>query len=272
MSNPSDDPEGGPLLPAGLESALPEDAPRIQLPAFEGPLDLLLYLIRKNRIEIHDIPIAPITRQYMEYLEVMRELNLDLAGEFMVMAATLIHIKSKMLVPLNPTEAEGMEEDAEDPREELVRRLLEFQRYKEAAGVLHQQAQIRAATWTRPDSVVPAFDDAGEEMLEAGLYDLIGAFKEVLERRKSLLAHVVAGQGKSVEERMDELLALIREGESLEFLELFATQDTKADMIATFLALLELIRLKLVKVYQRGLFGPIRVFRPVGPQVPQPAA
>ena len=137
-----------------MESVLPEDAPRILLPLFEGPLDLLLYLIKREKIDIHDIPIAPITRQYMEYLDVMQELSLDVAGEFMVMAATLIHIKSKMLVPIEPTEAEGDEEYV-DPREELVRRLLEFQRYKEAAGVLHQQAQIRAAQWTRPDTVLP---------------------------------------------------------------------------------------------------------------------
>lgn len=260
-----------PLLPEGMESTLPEDAPRIQLPEFEGPLDLLLFLIRRSRIDVHDMPIAPITRQYMEYLDLMRELNLDVAGEFMVMAATLIHIKSKMLVPVNPTEA--AEEEAEDPRAALVQRLLEFQRYKEAAGVLHQQAQIRAATWTRPDAAVPAFDDAGEEMLEAGLYDLIGAFKELLERRKTLLAHEVGAHGKSVEQAMQELLALIGQGESLEFVELFASQNTKPDMIVTFLALLELIRLKLVKVYQRGLFGAIRVFRPLGPEnAPQPAA
>ncbi len=271
----SDVPENPPraLLPEGLESVLPEDAPRIQLPVFEGPLDLLLYLIRRNQVDIHDIPIAPITRQYMEYLDLMKELNLDVAGEFMVMAATLIHIKSKMLVPVSPTEVQGEEEPAEDPRAELVRRLLEFQRYKEAAGVLHQQAQIRAATWTRPDTVLPSFDDAGEEMLEAGLFDLIAAFKELLDRRKTLLAHQVEYEGKSVEERMEELLALIGEGQSLEFLELFAAEETKGGMILTFLALLELIRLKRVKVYQRGLFGPIRVFRPVGPEagVPQPA-
>jgi segregation and condensation protein A len=259
--------------PAGLESILPEDAPRIRLPEFEGPLDLLLYLIRKNEVDIHDIPIAPITRQYMEYLDLMKELNLDVAGEFMVMAATLIHIKSKMLVPVSPTEAEG-EEDTEDPREELVRRLLEFQRYKEAAGLLHQKREIRAATWIRPDSALPAFDDAGEEMIEAGLYDLIGAFKELLERRKTLLAHEVEHEGKSVEERMEELLAMLREGQSLEFLELFATEQTKSAMILTFLALLELIRLKRIKVYQRGLFGAIRVFRPVGPEAgaPMPGA
>jgi segregation and condensation protein A len=251
-------------VPEGMESVLPEDAPRIELPEFEGPLDLVLYLIKREKIDIHDIPIAPITRQYMAYLDVMRELNLDVAGEFLVMAATLIHIKSKMLVPIEPTEAQGDEEYV-DPREELVQRLLEFQRYKEAAGILHQQAQIRAATWTRPDTVVPSFDDAGEEMLEAGLYDLIAAFKELLERRKTLLAHEVESEGPSVEQRMEELLAMIAEGTSLEFLELFASLETKAEMIVTFLALLELIRLKRVRVYQRGMFGPIRVFRPVGP-------
>ena len=258
-------------VPEGVESTLPDDAPRIQLPLFEGPLDLLLYLIRREKIDIYDIPIAPITRKYMEYLDLMKELNLDVAGEFMVMAATLIHIKSKMLVPLSPTEAEG-DEEAIDPRAELVQRLLEFQRYKEAAGVLHQQAQIRAAQWTRPDTVVPRFDDAGEEMLEAGLFDLIAAFKELLERRKTLLAHEVEAEGQSVESRMEELLALIGIGQSLEFLELFAAQETKGAMIVTFLALLELIRLKHVKVYQRGLFGSIRVFRPVGPEEGRPAA
>jgi segregation and condensation protein A len=253
-------------VPEGVESVLPEDAPRITLPLFEGPLDLLLYLIRREKIDIHDIPIAPITHQYMEYLDLMRELNLDVAGEFMVMAATLIHIKSKMLVPIEPTEAGGEEEHV-DPREELVRRLLEFQRYKEAAGILHQQAQIRAAQWTRPDTALPRFDDAGEEMLEAGLYDLIAAFKELLERRKALLAHEIEAEGPPVEQRMDELVAMIREGQSLDFLDLFAALATKAEMIVTFLALLELVRLKRVRVYQRGVFGPIRVFRPVGPAV-----
>ena len=259
------DPRGAAALPEGMESSLPEDVPRITLAEFEGPLDLLLYLIKRDKIDIHDIPIAPITKSYMEYLELMQQLNLDVAGEFMVMAATLIHIKSKMLVPVEPTEAAG-DEEVEDPREALVQRLLELQRYKEAAGILHQQAQIRSATWTRPDTVLPRFDDSGEEMLEAGLYDLISAFRELLDRRKVLLAHEVEADGKSIEERMSELLELIKEGQSLEFLELFAALETKQDMIVTFLALLELIRLKRVKVYQRGIYGAIRVFRPVGPQ------
>ncbi len=252
-------------IPPGIESILPDDVPKIQLAAFEGPLDLLLYLIRRERIDIHNLPIAPITRMYMEYLDLMRELNLELAGEFMVMAATLIHIKSKMLVPISPTEAEG-EEELEDPRDELIQRLLEFERYKEAAGILHQRREIRAATWTRPEAVIPVFDDAGEEMLEAGLFDLIAAFKELLERRRVFLAHEVETEGPPLEERMDQLLAMIKEGESLEFLALFETLETKPEMIVTFLALLELIRLKRIKVYQRGIFGPIRVFRPVGPQ------
>jgi len=260
-------------FPEGMESSLPEDAPRIRVQAFDGPLDLLLYLIRRDKVDIHDLPIAPITREYMAYLDLMRELNLDVAGEFLVMAATLIHIKSKLLVPVDPTEAKG-DEDQVDPREELVQRLLEFQRYKEAAGVLYGRAQIRAASYTRPDSVIPAFDDAGEQMLEAGLFDLIAAFKELLDRRRVLIAHDVEREKKTVEERMQELLELIREGESIEFLELFASQETKGAMILTFLALLELIRLKHVKVYQRGSFGSIRVFRPVGPleeHAPRPA-
>jgi len=268
MSDPEDRPDPAGL---GLESSLPEDAPRIQVAEFDGPLDLLLHLIRRERIDIHDIPVAPITRQYMEYLELMKELNLDVAGEFMVMAATLIHIKSKMLVPVDPAEA-SLEEEAEDPREALVRRLLEFQRYKEAAGMLHQKGQIRAATWTRPDPALARVDDAGEEVLEAGLFDLISAFKDLLERRRTLLAHEVPLDGKSVEQRIDELLAQVGEGESLEFEDLFPLGENKAGMILTFLALLELIRLKRIRIYQRGMFGAIRVFRPVGPPGVAPEA
>jgi len=264
--------DGKVKLPEGLESSLPDDAPRIQLPLFEGPLDLLLYLIRRERIDIHDLQIAPITRRYMEYIELMKQLNLDVAGEFLVMAATLIHIKSKLLVPVEPTEAGGEEEV--DPREELVQRLLEFERYKQAAEVLHQKGEIRAATWTRPDAALPRLPDAGDDdLVEASLFDLISAFKELLDRRKVLLAHQVEDSGPSLEERIDELLAMIKEGDSLDFLVLFESQETKAGMIVTFLALLELIRMKRVKVYQKGVFGPIRVFRPVGPDPtgPEPA-
>ena len=255
------------VAPAGWEPTFPEDAPKIQLKFeiedFEGPLDLLLHLIRKDRMDIKNIAIAPITKAYIEYIRLMEILNLEVAGEFMVMAATLIHIKSKMLVPVSPSEAE---EDGEDPRELLIQRLLEFEKYKQAAGVLRQQYEIRTATWIRPDEVVPKFkDDTGEEMLEAGLFDLVSAFKELLDRRKLLVQHEIEGEGKSLDQAIADLLAMIKVGESLEFMTIFENLSTKAEMILTFIALLELVRLKRVKVYQRSTFEAIRLFRPVGP-------
>lgn len=258
--------------PAGWEPTFPEDAPKIQvkfdIQDFEGPLDLLLHLIRKNQMDIRDIEIAPITRQYVEYIRLMTTLNLEVAGEFMVMASTLIHIKSKMLVPVSPSE---VEEDAEDPRELLIQRLLEFERYKQAAGVLRQQYEIRTATWIRPDAVVPKFkDDAGEEMLEAGLFDLVSAFKELLDRRKLLVQHEIEGEGKSLDQAIQDLLAMIRIGESIEFMTIFENLASKAEMILTFVALLELVRLKRVKVYQRANFEAIRLFRPIGPEADAP--
>lgn len=258
--------------PAGWEPTFPEDAPKIQvkfdIQEFEGPLDLLLHLIRKDKMDIRDIAIAPITRQYIEYIRLMSTLNLEVAGEFMIMAATLIHIKSKMLVPVSPSEAE---EDGEDPREMLIQRLLEFERYKQAAGVLRQQYEIRTATWIRPDEVVPKFkDDAGEDMLEAGLFDLVSAFKELLDRRKLLVRLEVEGEGKSMDQAIDDLLAMIKIGESLEFMTIFENLETKAEMILTFIALLELVRLKRVKVYQRSAFEGIRLFRPIGPEADAP--
>ncbi|MBK5255948.1 MAG: segregation/condensation protein A [Vicinamibacteria bacterium] len=253
--------------PAGWEPTFPDDAPKIQvkfdIQDFEGPLDLLLHLIRKNQMDIRDITIAPITRQYIEYIKLMTVLNLEMAGEFMIMASTLIHIKSKMLVPVSPSE---VEEDGEDPRELLIQRLLEFERYKQAASVLRQQYEIRTATWIRPDEVVPKFkDETGEDMLEAGLFDLVSAFKELLDRRKLLVEHEIEGEGRTLDQAMNDLLALIKVGESLEFMTIFESLSTKAEMILTFVALLELIRLKRVKVYQRSNFEAIRLFRPIGP-------
>jgi len=270
-TNPTPSAEGADAnhlgAPAGWEPSFPDDAPRISvkfdIQDFEGPLDLLLHLIRKNQMDIKDIAIAPITRQYIEYIRLMEILNLEVAGEFMVMAATLIHIKSKMLVPVSPSE---VEEDGEDPREMLIQRLLEFERYKQAAGVLRQQYEIRTATWIRPDEVVPKFkDETGEEMLEAGLFDLVSAFKELLDRRKLLVQHEIEGEGRTLDQAIADLLGMIRAGESLEFMTIFENLNTKAEMILMFVALLELIRLKRVRVYQRSNFEAIRLFRPVGP-------
>ena len=266
-ATPEPAPDNKLAAPANWEPTFPDDAPKIQvkfdIQEFEGPLDLLIHLIRKNQMDIREIQIAPITRQYIEYIRLMEVLNLEVAGEFMVMAATLIHIKSKMLVPVSPSE---VEEEGEDPREMLVQRLLEFERYKQAAGVLRQQYEIRTATWIRPDEVVPKFkDDAGEEMLEAGLFDLVSAFKELLDRRKLLVQHEVENEAKTLDQAINDLLAMIKVGESLEFMSVFESLNTKAEMILMFIALLELVRLKRVKVYQRSTFEGIRLFRPIGP-------
>src|SRR5216683_6783616 len=160
------------------------DAFPVKLDNFEGPLDLLLHLIKKNEVSIHDIPIALITAQYLDAIGLLQALDLDVAGEFIVMAATLIHIKSKMLLP-RPESAAGVEGEEEDPRDALVRRLLEHQRYKAAAGLLHEREQLRAAQWLRPDARVAAIaGDEYEPELEVDLFSLLTAFQAVVQRAK----------------------------------------------------------------------------------------
>src|SRR5215831_10887305 len=160
------------------------DALPVHLDNFEGPLDLLIHLIRKNEMNIYDIPISLITRQYLDTIQLMQELNLDVAGEFLVMAATLIHIKSKMLLP-RPDTAAGVEGEEEDPRDALVRRLLEHQKFKAAAELLHEREQLRSAQWQRPDQVVAHIaGDEYEPELEVDLFSLLSAFQSVIDRAK----------------------------------------------------------------------------------------
>jgi segregation and condensation protein A len=243
------------------------DAIPVKLDVFEGPLDLLLHLIRKNEVNIYDIPIALITAQFLETIELMHELNLDVAGEFIVMAATLIHIKSKMLLP-RPETAAGAEGEEVDPRDALVRRLLEHERFKAAAGLLHERQQLRSAQWLRPDARVAAI--AGEELepeLEVDLFSLLTAFQAVVERAKHRPKVVLPPEQIPVEVRIDQLLARLSETQACGFEELFADVNDRAGLIVTFLALLEMIRLELVRVFQSGPFGPIRVYkrsRPLG--------
>jgi segregation and condensation protein A len=253
----------------GFESA--PDAFSIKLDAFEGPLDLLLHLIRKNELNIHDIPIALITAQYLDTINLMQELNLDVAGEFLVMAATLIHIKSKMLLPRPETSA-GVDGDAEDPRDALVRRLLEHQKFKAAAGLLHEREQLRAAQWLRPDERVAAMaGDDYEPELEVDLYSLLSAFRGVVERAKQRPKVLLPPEQISMETRIDQLLARLSETVACGFEELFADAADRSALIVTFLALLEMIRLKLIRVFQSGSFGPIRVYkRPRPADAPHP--
>jgi segregation and condensation protein A len=241
------------------------DAFPVKLSNFEGPLDLLLHLIRKHELDIHDIPIALITAQYLETIALMQELDLDVAGEFIVMAATLIHIKSKMLLP-RPETAAGVEGEEEDPRDALVRRLMEHQKFKAAAELLHEREQLRSAQWQRPDERVAAI--AGDELepeIEVDLFSLMTAFQAIVERAKHRPKVYLPAEEVPVEVRIAQLLERLSETEACGFDDLFADVDDRSGLILTFLALLEMIRLKLVRVFQAGSFGPIRVYKRARP-------
>src|SRR5581483_5447991 len=255
--------------PQDFEPSL--DAVPVKLDHFEGPLDLLLHLIKKHEVSVYDIPITLITTQYLATIELMQELNLDVAGEFLVMAATLIHIKSKMLLP-RPETASGVEGEEEDPRDTLVRRLLEHQKFKAAAGLLHEREQLRAAQWQRPDERVAALaGDDYEPELEVDLFSLLTAFQQVVERAKLRPKMLLPPEQIPVEVRIEQLLARLSESEACGFEELFADVADRSGLIVTFLALLEMIRLKLVRVFQSGSFGPIRVYkRPRPADAPHP--
>jgi segregation and condensation protein A len=246
------------------------EAYSVKLDTFEGPLDLLIHLIKKHEVNIYDIPIALITRQYLEYVEMMKELNLDTVGEFLVMAATLIHIKSKMLLP-RPEPTEDAEPE-EDPRDALVRRLLEHQKFKAAAELLHERETLRSAQWTRPDGrVAEIAGEAPEPEIEVDLFSLISAFRAVVERAKQRPTVYLPGEQISIESRIEQLLARLSETEACGFEDLFQDVQTRAGMIVTFLAMLEMIRLKLIRVYQTGTVGPIRVYKRARPSdAPRP--
>lgn len=226
---------------------------RVKLDAFEGPLDLLLYLIRKNEVDIYDIPIAEITQQYLDMLKVMRTLNLDIAGDFLVMAATLTHIKSRMLLP-TPPDGEA-EEGGEDPRKELVDRLLEYERFKEAARSLENQDILERDVFIRKPT-----EDGQEEELELSLFELMEALQEVLRRSSHELVHEITLERISIEEKITEILdRLSSSGGEVEFTCLFEGEPTREVIVLTFLALLELMKMRMVRVYQRRTFQPIRI-------------
>jgi segregation and condensation protein A len=235
--------EGSGLLP---------DAWRVHLPIFEGPLDLLLHLIKLNRVEITDIPVATICDQFHAYLQLMEELNLDVAGEYIYEAALLIHIKSKMLLP-RPAKAEG--EPEEDPRQELVDRLLEYRRLKEVAQSFAEVDRMRMGIWTRKPQPLPTLPEDEEEQVDLGevsLFDLLSALKTALVRydrehpppiQLSLEAYSVRGQ-------FDRLMGLLDAGRPYDLVNDLKERTCRAEAIATFLAVLELARLNLIRVHQ----------------------
>ncbi len=256
-----------PPQPLEFESVL-EDYP-VRLQNFQGPLDLLLHLIKKHEVNVYDIPITLVTQQYLDYIDLMQELNLDVAGEFLVMAATLIHIKSRMLLPRpDPTQ----EDPEEDPREALVRRLLEHQKFKAAAELLHERETLRSAQWTRPDGPIAEIaGEAPEPEVEVDLFSLISAFRTVVERAKQRPKMYLPSEQIPIEDRIEQLLSRLSETEACGFEDLFSDVQSRAGMIVTFLAMLEIIRLKLIRVFQAGVVGPIRVYKRARPQdAPKP--
>jgi segregation and condensation protein A len=226
---------------------------KVKLEVFEGPLDLLLYLIRKNQLDIYDIPIAEITQQYLDMLDLMRTLNLDVAGEFLVMAATLTQIKSKMLLP-SPPEDEG-EEEWEDPRKELVDRLLEYERFKEVAQSLEERDILERDVFVRK-----SVDDEPDEELELSLFELIEAIRQVLSRTSQEFVHTITLERISLEERITQIIDRLTQGNGdVDFIGLFDEAPTKELIILTFLAILELVKLRMIKIYQRKAFSPIKI-------------
>jgi segregation and condensation protein A len=227
----------------------------VQLDIFEGPLDLLLHLIKKNEVSITDIPIATITEQYLATLELMQNLSLDVAGEFLVMAATLIHIKSRMLLPAGDNEAE--EDEGVDPHEELVRRLLEYQRYKEAAAELEQRDLLRRDVFVR--SATPTEEAGPRGFREVSVFDLLGALKRVIDRLPKDTVHEVALDKITVREKMTSLLETLRVHGSVLFESLFAEVKSRVEVVATFLAMLELVKVRAIRVFQEEMAGPIMI-------------
>jgi segregation and condensation protein A len=221
---------------------------------FEGPMDLLIHLIKKNEVDIYDIPVAFITEQYLEYLEWMQRLNIDNVGDFLVMASTLAHIKSRMLLPNH-----GIEDEAEDPRLELVRPLAEYLRIRSAAEALAQRNLLGDTIFTRQAKAKDLLEE-DQELIQVGLFELIDAFQNILRRFGSEHRVELATDEVSVKDRMNEVLAVIEEKGSITFTELFHPAADKRYVIVTFLALLELMKLTLVRVAQSAQSGVIRLF------------
>lgn len=247
-----------------------DHAYQVSIEEFEGPLDLLLHLIKKNEVDIYNIPIAAITRQYLDYIDLMKDLNLDIAGEFLVMAATLIQIKSKMLLP--PSVEEEAEEEEEDPRAELVRRLLEYQKYKEAAVMLGQRELLGRDIFARKfHSADLATCEAEEDPTEVELFELIEAFQRVLAKVSVANFHEVGADGVSIADKIAEVLSLLEGKEAVPFESLFLTEVTRDGLVVTFLAILELCKLKMISISQARSLGTIWIM-PVAVEADDDAA
>ena len=228
----------------------------VKLDVFEGPLDLLLFLIKRDKIDIYDIPIAHVTKQYLEYIELMKELNLEIAGEFIVMAATLMRIKVRMLLPKTQDE-----EEEEDPREELVSALLEYRKFKEAAQILKGKEAEQSLWFPRSDFTFLDRLPEDQILVEASLPDLIFAFKRILDSHPKETFHTIDYPKVNVEERIEYVLNCLAQKDGVVFTELFSDTPIKLVIVVTFMAVLELIRLQKIYIRQTKHFAEIWVFR-----------
>ena len=236
------------------------DQYEVKLSMFEGPLDLLLYLIRKEEVSIYDIPIARISEQYLEYLRAMQELDIGLAGEFLVMAATLIHIKTQMLLPRDP---DISDEEFEDPRKELVYQLLEHQKFKGAANVLHQRAMMEAATFNRASMD----EDEDNPEVAATLFQLFEVFKEVMDRRKAISEIEIARDEMTMSQKIAEIKLMLADSTQVSARTLFERAGSRREMVLIFLSVLELVKELVIRLKQSETFGDILIMKREAEQV-----
>jgi segregation and condensation protein A len=231
----------------------------INIENFQGPLDLLLHLIKKNEMDIYDIQVADITDQYLAVIDSMKSLNLDIAGEFLLMAATLLHIKSKLLLPQH--EDEESEDDELDPRAELVRRLLEYQKYKDAGETLSEMSLLNRDVFARKfQSQELVVGQEGEEMVAVGIFELVDAFQRLLKETSDPYIHEINIERLTVSDRINSILTLLSGKENIAFLELFEDKPERSIVVVTFLAMLELVRLRLVRLMQNNRCGGIWLY------------
>ena len=251
-NSPTDATSVGVAEAAERDDEARRDSYRVKLEIFEGPLDLLLYLIKKDEIDIYDIPISHITEQYLAYLELMQELDISVAGDFLVMASTLIFIKSKLLLPPEP-KVGGEDDLTDDPRAELVERLLEYQKFKSAAQMLYSRGEIESACFTRG----PIETDSSNPEVSATVFDILRVFREILKRAEAKVEMEIARDEITVAEKLAQIHAMLEERDRINVRELFELSRSKRELIITFLALLELVKEWKIYLTQSELFGEI---------------
>ena len=235
---------------------MPNDIYRVRITdIFEGPMDLLVHLIKKNEVDIYDIPIALITKQYLDYIQWLKSMNIELAGDFVVMAATLTQVKSKMLLPANEDD-----ENQEDPRQEITRPLMEYLQLKSAADDLAGRTLLGKDTFTRDHYDEDFLIGQGEDMIKIGLFELIDAFQKILKNISSDHLVDLTADSISVKDRISEIVDIFEKQNSVTFNELFSLKADKSDVIVTFLAILEMVKLNLVRMAQHVQTGIIRLF------------